>query len=80
VDTGVVEVLIYMIDDMDVSKKVLGMLSNLVATEEGREAIGKANEAFPILIDVLNWVDAPTFQEKATYILMIIAHNSWSHR
>lgn len=80
VDTGVVEFLLYMIDDMDVSEKVLGMLSNLAATEEGREAIGKANEAFSILIDVLNWVDAPKCQEKAAYILMIIAHNSWSHR
>lgn len=80
VDTGVVEFLLDMIEDVDVSEKVLGMLSNLAATEAGREAIGKANEAFPILIDVLNWVDAPKCQEKAAYILMIMAHNSWSHR
>lgn len=80
VDTGVVEFLLNMIEDMDVSEKVLGMLSNLAATEEGRGAIAKNDEGFPVLIDVLNWVDAPKCQEKASYILMIMAHNSWSHR
>ncbi|GLJ29162.1 hypothetical protein SUGI_0574990 [Cryptomeria japonica] len=80
VDTNVVEFLLNIIDDMDVSEKILGILSNLAATEEGRKAIGQTNDAFPILIDVLNWVDAPKCQEKAAFILMIIAHNSWSHR
>ncbi|KAH9303851.1 hypothetical protein KI387_008255 [Taxus chinensis] len=80
VDTNVVEFLLHIIDDMDVSEKVLGILSNLATTEEGRKGIAKPNEGFPILIDVLNWADAPKCQEKAAFILMIMAHNNWSHR
>eukprot|EP01018_Ginkgo_biloba_P006976 Gb_21721 [translate_table: standard] len=80
VGTNAVDFLLNTVEDMDVTEKVLGILSNLAATEDGRKAIGKASEAFPILVDVLNWADAPKCQEKAAYILMIMAHNSWSHR
>lgn len=48
----------------------LSILSNLVSKVEGQVA---ASRHYDVLIDVLTWVDAPLCQEKAVYILMVIA-------
>ncbi|KAK9059430.1 hypothetical protein SSX86_022050 [Deinandra increscens subsp. villosa] len=66
--------------DMEVSDRMLSILSNLVSTHEGRKAISSVNDSVQILVDVLNWTDSPTCQEKATYILMVMAHRSYRDR
>ncbi|GKB33210.1 putative armadillo-like helical protein [Tanacetum coccineum] len=68
------------IGDMEVSDRILSILSNIVSTPEGRKAISTVKDAFTILVDVLNWVDLPNCQEKATYILMVMAHKSYVDR
>ncbi|KAD6453663.1 hypothetical protein E3N88_08369 [Mikania micrantha] len=66
--------------DMEVSDRILLILSNLVSTPEGRKAVGSVHDSFQILVDVLSWTDSPSCQEKATYILMIMAHKSYRDR
>lgn len=65
---------------MDSTDRVLAILSNLVSTLEGRRAVTRANDGVSILIDVLNWIDSQTCQEKAAYVLMVIAHKSEADR
>ncbi|XP_054796331.1 U-box domain-containing protein 7-like [Prosopis cineraria] len=79
-ETDSVPFLINAIGDMEVSERILSILSNLVSTPEGRKAISAVRGAFPILVDVLNWTDSPGCQEKASYILMIMAHKAYSDR
>ncbi|XP_054819449.1 U-box domain-containing protein 4 [Prosopis cineraria] len=79
-ETDLVPHLINTIGDMEVSERVLLILSNLASTPEGRKAISAVRDAFPILVDVLNWTDAPGCQEKASYVLMIMAHKAYGDR
>jgi hypothetical protein len=65
---------------MEVSERVLSILSNLVSSPEGRKAISAVKDAITILVDVLNWTDSPECQEKASYILMIMAHKAYADR
>ncbi|KAK9067879.1 hypothetical protein SSX86_011990 [Deinandra increscens subsp. villosa] len=66
--------------DMEVSDRSLLILSNLVSTPEGRKAISSIHDSFQILVDVLSWTDSPNCQEKAAYILMVMAHKSYRDR
>ncbi|KAF5939921.1 hypothetical protein HYC85_021088 [Camellia sinensis] len=66
--------------DMEVSERILSILSNVVSTTEGRKGVSVVSDALPILIDVLNWTDSPGCQEKAAYILMVMAHKSYGDR
>ncbi|CAL5419347.1 unnamed protein product [Camellia sinensis] len=66
--------------DMEVSERILSILSNVVSTAEGRKGVSVVSDALPILIDVLNWTDSPGCQEKAAYILMVMAHKSYGDR
>lgn len=79
-ETDLVSFLLNMLGDMEVSERILSILSNVVSTPEGRKAISTVPDAFPILIDVLNWNDSPGCQEKASYILMVMAHKSYGDR
>ncbi|XLR48088.1 hypothetical protein S83_032748 [Arachis hypogaea] len=79
-ETELVPFLVSSIGDMEVSERVLAILSNLVPTPEGRKAISAVKDSIFILVDVLNWTDSPECQEKASYILMIMAHKSYSDR
>jgi len=79
-ETDLVAFLINSIEDMGVSERVLSILSNLVSSPEGRKAINAVKDAITILIDVLNWTDSPECQEKASYILMIMAHKAYADR
>ncbi|XAR69998.1 Ubiquitin--protein ligase [Bertholletia excelsa] len=79
-ETNLIPFLLNSLGDMEVSERVLSILSNLVSTPEGRKAISNSSEAFSILIDVLNWTDSPGCQEKASYILMVMAHKSYGDR
>jgi hypothetical protein len=65
---------------MEVSERVLSILSNFVSSPEGRKAISAVRDAITILVDVLNWIDSPKCQEKASYILMIMAHKAYADR
>lgn len=78
VDAGIVPCLLAaIVDDIEFSERSLAVLSNLAAASpEGRRAVSCSADAFPLLIDVLNWSDFPRCQEKAAYILMVMAHKS----
>ncbi|MFS7926823.1 putative armadillo-like helical protein [Helianthus anomalus] len=75
-----VRFLLTALGDMEVSDRILAILSNVVTTPEGRKAISSAHDSFQILVDVLSWTDSPDCQEKATYILMVMAHKSYRDR
>lgn len=78
VDSGLVPCLLAAIgEDTEISERALAVLSNLVAASpEGRRAVSGVADAFPVLVDVLNWSDEPGCQEKAAYVLMVMAHKS----
>lgn len=79
-DAHLVPCLLSRLGDMDFSERILSILSNLVLIPEGRKAISCVPDAFPMLIDVLNWTDSPGCQEKGSYVLMVIAHKSYGDR
>ncbi|CAN6166959.1 unnamed protein product [Urochloa humidicola] len=61
--------------------RALAALCNLVAAcPEGRRAVSRATDAVPTLVDVLDWSDEPGCQEKAAYVLMVLAHRSYGDR
>ncbi|XP_014505367.1 U-box domain-containing protein 7 [Vigna radiata var. radiata] len=79
-ETALVLFLVNSIGDMEVTERALAILSNLVSTREGRKAISAVQDSIPILVDVLNWTDSPECQEKASYILMVMAHRSYGDK
>lgn len=79
-ETDLVPFLLNALGDMEVSERILSVLTNVVSVSEGRRAVGEAVEAFPILVDVLNWNDSEKCQEKAVYILMLMAHKGYGDR
>ncbi|KAI4337256.1 hypothetical protein L6164_015696 [Bauhinia variegata] len=79
-ETDLVPFLVNTLGDMEISERILSILSNLVYTPEGRKAINAVPDAISILVDVLNWTDSPGCQEKASYILMIMAHKTYVDR
>ncbi|RRT39429.1 hypothetical protein B296_00036739 [Ensete ventricosum] len=80
VDAGLVPSLLAAMGDMAVTERSLAVISNLVASGEGRRAVSLSADAFAILIDVLGWCDAAACQEKATYVLMVMAHKGHGDR
>ncbi|RZC53411.1 hypothetical protein C5167_012264 [Papaver somniferum] len=80
VENDFIDFILNLLGDMEVSERVLSILSNVVSTPEGRKAISNSSDSFPILIDVLNWTDEPGCQEKVTYILMVLAHKAYGDR
>ncbi|KAE8732564.1 hypothetical protein F3Y22_tig00001825pilonHSYRG00077 [Hibiscus syriacus] len=80
VEADLIPFLLNALGDMEVSERILSILSNIVSTPEGRKGISIAPEAFPILVDVLNWTDSPSCQEKTSYILMVMAHKAYGDR
>ncbi|OVA11999.1 Armadillo [Macleaya cordata] len=79
-ETDLIPFLLNTLGDMEVSERILSILSNVVSTPEGRKVISNSSDSFPILIDVLNWTDSPGCQEKVTYILMVMAHKAYGDR
>lgn len=79
-ETDLIPFLLETLGDMELSERILSILSNVVSTPEGRKAISTVPDAFTILVDVLNWTDSPGCQEKASYVLMVMAHKSYSDR
>jgi hypothetical protein len=79
-ETDLVPFLINSIGDMEVTERNLSILSNLVSSRAGRKAISSVPDAFPILVDVLNWTDSPECQEKVSYVLMVMSHKSYGDK
>ncbi|GAB2284961.1 hypothetical protein Dimus_019416 [Dionaea muscipula] len=77
-ETDLVQYLMNSLGDMGMSERILSILSNVVSVPVGRKAVNSMPDSLPILIDVLNWTDSPACQEKATYILMVMAHKAYS--
>ncbi|XP_039789488.1 U-box domain-containing protein 45-like [Panicum virgatum] len=74
---GLAPTLVASVGDAPVTDRALIALYNLVAAcPEGR----RAPDAMPFLVDVLNWADEPGCQEKAAYVLMVLAHRSYGDR
>lgn len=80
VESGLIPFFLTSLGDMDVSERILSILSNVVSTPEGRKSISNSRDAYSILIDVLNWTDSPGCQEKVSYVLMVMAHKVYSDR
>ncbi|KAL6002547.1 hypothetical protein ACLOJK_034480 [Asimina triloba] len=80
IESDIVPFLVNALGDMDISERILSILSNLVAVPEGRKSISNCRDALMILIDVLNWTDSPGCQEKAAYVLMVLAHKVYGNR
>lgn len=79
-ETDLIPFMLNALGDMEVSERILSILGNVVSTPEGRKSISAVADAFPILVDVLNWNDSPGCQEKASYILMVMAHKAYGDR
>ncbi|XVF35664.1 hypothetical protein REPUB_Repub18cG0165600 [Reevesia pubescens] len=79
-EADLIPFLLNAVGNMEVSERILSILSNVVSTPEGRKGVSIAPEAFLILVDVLNWTDSPRCQEKASYILMVMAHKAYGNR
>lgn len=78
---GLAPALVAAVGDGPVTDRALAVLCNLVAAcPEGRRAVSRAPDAVPSLVDVLNWADEPGCQEKAAYVLMVLAHRSYGDR
>ncbi|XP_050364943.1 U-box domain-containing protein 7 isoform X2 [Argentina anserina] len=79
-ETDMIPFFFNVLGDMEMSERILAILSNMVSTPEGRKAISSVRDAFPALVDALNWNDSPGCQEKASYILMVMAHKAFGDR
>ncbi|EOA27015.1 hypothetical protein CARUB_v10023113mg [Capsella rubella] len=79
-ETDLIPFLLNTLGDMEVSERILAILTNVASVPEGRKAITAVAEAFSILVDVLNWNDSVKCQEKAIYILMLMAHKGYGDR
>ena len=79
-ETDLIPLMLSALGDMEVSERMLSIMGNVVSTPEGRKAISAVRDSFPILVDVLNWNDSPGCQEKASYILMVMAHKAYGDR
>ncbi|MCO5595067.1 hypothetical protein L7F22_049104 [Adiantum nelumboides] len=77
IEVGCVPLLLHLISDINMADKALATLSNLAGLDVGRYAFGEHKElAYAALIDVMHWMDMPKCQERAVYVLMMIAHHS----
>lgn len=77
VEGGGVPVLLVMVSDIDTADKSLATLSNLVQTDVGRHTFTDHKEvSYTVLIDSMRRMEMPKCQERAVYVLMMIAHHS----
>uniref|UniRef100_A0ACD5YGB0 Uncharacterized protein n=1 Tax=Avena sativa TaxID=4498 RepID=A0ACD5YGB0_AVESA len=78
---GLAPSLLAAVGDTSASDRALAALCNIVAAcPEGRRAVSRVPDAVPTLVDVLNWSDEAGCQEKAAYVLMVLAHRSYGDR
>lgn len=79
-ETDLITYFMTALGDMDVSERILSILCNVVSTPEGQEAVNAVPDAFTVLVDVLNWNDAPMCQEKVLYVLLVLVHKVYGGR
>ncbi|KAL1204111.1 U-box domain-containing protein 7 [Cardamine amara subsp. amara] len=77
---GAVQTLLNLMLAKDLSEKALASLGQLVVTQMGKKAMEDCLIVPKGLIEILTWEDKPKCQEYAAYILMVLAHQSWSQR
>ncbi|KAH0918461.1 hypothetical protein HID58_026121 [Brassica napus] len=77
---GAVQTLISLMLVKDLAEKALASLGQLVVTQMGKKAMEECLAVPKSLIEILTWEDKPKCQEYSAYILMVLAHQSWSQR
>eukprot|EP00252_Welwitschia_mirabilis_P014599 TRINITY_DN3207_c0_g1_i1.p1 TRINITY_DN3207_c0_g1~~TRINITY_DN3207_c0_g1_i1.p1 ORF type:complete len:465 (-),score=98.97 TRINITY_DN3207_c0_g1_i1:677-2071(-) len=77
---GSVTPLLKMTQSADSGERALAVLGNLVVTKAGREALESSPNMPRYLIAILGWEGSPKCQELASYVLMILAHQSLLQR
>ncbi|CAL9234513.1 unnamed protein product [Arabidopsis halleri] len=77
---GTVQTLLRLMSAKDLSEKALASLGQLVVTQMGKKAMEDCLIVPKGLIEILTWEDKPKCQEYSAYILMVLAHQSWSQR
>ncbi|ESQ50170.1 hypothetical protein EUTSA_v10001989mg [Eutrema salsugineum] len=80
VTSGAVQTLLSLMLVKDLSEKALASLGQLVVTQMGKKAMEECLTVPKGLIEILTWEDKPKCQEYSAYILMVLAHQSWSQR
>ncbi|KAG2331892.1 hypothetical protein Bca4012_018535 [Brassica carinata] len=80
VTNGAVKTLLSLMLVKDLSEKALASLGQLVVTQMGKKAMEEDSTVSKSLIEILTWEDKPKCQEYTAYILMVLAHQSWSQR
>ncbi|PRQ29138.1 hypothetical protein RchiOBHm_Chr5g0010651 [Rosa chinensis] len=80
VSNGVVDTLLKLSSDKEISEKALATLGNLVVTLMGKKAMENSPLVPESLIEILTWDEKPKCQELSSYILMILAHQSSDQR
>ncbi|CAN8247098.1 unnamed protein product [Cochlearia groenlandica] len=80
VTNGAVHTLLNLMLVKDLSEKALSSLGQLVVTQMGKKAMEDCLSLPKDLIKILTWEDKPKCQEYSAYILMVLAHQSWSQR
>ncbi|KAJ0259039.1 ARM repeat superfamily protein [Hirschfeldia incana] len=80
VTNGAVKTLLSLMLVKDLSEKALASLGQLVVTQMGKKAMEEDSTVPKSLIEILTWEDKPKCQEYTAYILMVLAHQSWSQR
>ncbi|KAH7416091.1 hypothetical protein KP509_14G074600 [Ceratopteris richardii] len=74
---GGVPFLLDAVSNASLTSKSLATLSNLAGTVVGRDAFGELKDvAYAVLVDAVRWVENAKCQERAVYILMMIAHHN----
>lgn len=76
VSTGVVQTLLKLSLEKEVSEKALATLGNLVVTVKGKKTVENNPMVPESLIEIMTWEEKPKCQELSAYILMILAHQS----
>ncbi|EHA8586962.1 putative U-box domain-containing protein 13 [Cocos nucifera] len=54
IDADIIPCLLAAVSDMEVSERVLSVISNLVTTPEGRRVVSRSQDAFSMVVDILN--------------------------
>lgn len=81
VEAGSVRILLSMVSAIDTCDKSLATLGNLVQTEVGRHMLADHRDmSYGILIEAMRCLEMPKCQERALYVLMMIAHHSQQER
>ncbi|KAL6197246.1 hypothetical protein ACLB2K_032855 [Fragaria x ananassa] len=80
VSNGVVDTLLKLSSDKELSEKALATLGNLVVTLMGKKAVENSHLVPESLIEILTWDEKYKCQELSSYILMILAHQSSDQR